>query len=175
MTGPAPPGYLSPAVRAMARLHAFQLAGVAGTGSNGRVTLTDVLTSVTPVRETDAPVRDCILETPVDVTGDDRSGPDIAAAVRKAIQTVHAGRRVAVSVGDGGATCTVPPLLGDVGATLGIGAPFWTAAAALTADGQRVLTPRMHRVVVVRFLPSYGDADAGALLSAAAAAIGRIL
>jgi pyruvate/2-oxoglutarate dehydrogenase complex dihydrolipoamide acyltransferase (E2) component len=168
---PAPPGYLSPAVHALTRLHAVEPSLIAGTGADGRVMVADVLAAIAPARDRTAPVRDCTVETEVDVTAESRAEPDVAAAVRLAVQAVRPGHTVVVSA-NATATRSVPPLPANTWAAVTLGAPFWTAAAAATADGERVLTARRHRTVVVRLAVADGHAGAESLLSAAASAVG---
>lgn len=180
MSSAAPLGYRSPAVRALTRLHAVDLAGRRGSGANGRVTLADVLSFLAPSSSAqpqhaevdpgrpNGPAGGEILEVQVDVTGDERPGTDIAAAVSRALRDVNNGNQLDVNVvvRDEGATRVIPPMRGQ--AAVGVGAPYWAPAAVLTADGQRVVTSRILRTVAVRAL---ADANSAVLLSAAAAAV----
>jgi pyruvate/2-oxoglutarate dehydrogenase complex dihydrolipoamide acyltransferase (E2) component len=182
MTAVAPPGYLSPAVQALIRLHAVDLDGTRGSGGGGRVTLTDLLAAPTRPRPASpgvdaaqapapsAPMPDCVLETQVDVTDDRRTDVDIAAAVRRALHEAGRGhgKDVSVEIRDAGATRVVPAVPGGAGAAVGVGAPRWTAAMLLTRTGERVLAPRRLRTVVVRYL---AGSDGDALLLAAADAV----
>lgn len=181
MTLAPPAGYLSPAVRALARLHAFEPAGMAGTGAGGRVTLTDVLGALAPAGAAPSaggtPVEsvwsgDGLIETTVDVTGGARPDAEIATAVRHAAFGLHIGHDVPVSVAGANATRIVPPVPPGGGIAVGVGAPSWTATAALTATGERVLTSRLQRTVVVRWATREGRGLAEALLSAATTAVG---
>ncbi|GIF74427.1 E3 binding domain-containing protein [Asanoa siamensis] len=182
MTLAQPTGYLSPAVRALARLHAFEPSAIAGTGVGGRVTLADVLATLAaagPAPSSSArpaqPGRpeDGLIETAVDVTGGDRTDAEIGTAVQGAVRALHIGQDVPVVVGGPGTTRVVPPLEPGRWLAVGVGAPSWTATAALTASGERVLAARLHRSVVVRWAAGDGRHTAEALLRASATVVGR--
>lgn len=176
MTLAPPAGYLSPAVRALARLHAFEPAGIAGSGARDRVTLADVLASLAlaePVPAEPSWAADGLIETTVDVTADGRDDVEIAAGVRRAAHAIRIGHEVLVSLAGPGVTRLVPPLPAGQRVAVAAGAPRWTAVSALTATGERVVTSRLQRTIVVRWSAREWRQAAESLLSAAAAAVDR--
>lgn len=187
-----PPGYLSPAVRALIQLHAVDLAGIRGSGAQGRVALADILSVLASARaglrrpttgsgrqehagsrSKDQRARDEIVEVQVDVTGDERPAGEVRAAVRQALREVPGGEDaepILVASLDG-PTRVVPALAGSARVAVGVGAAHWAAVSIVTADGQRVLANRIARSIVVRSSTSARDVSSAALLSAVAAAL----